>query len=283
MYIKCGAVKERQTYLEVARKDRERKTKQHRHWERVILHPEENSSSYYLRNPFSKITLQRWWNLANENVSWSQPFNQSNGRKVQIKAAWFVTNKCSCRYSYSGTVWMPTSFPSWLLTITKEVMRHVHVDELQMSLPNSCNINFYENENACVGWHSDDEELFQGKLIKCSIISLSLGASRIFQIKNKRTQIITKKKLHNGDLITMEGMFQKFFQHRVPKSHYLVGGRINFTWRWIEKHEQTCQTSNRKTHRTHSTEKKFDNGRMRKSFATVKNFPIIEVQKQDAK
>ena len=81
----------------------------------------------------------------------------------------------------------------------------------------------------------------------------------------------------------MEGMFQKFFQHRVPKSHYPVGGRINFTWRWIEKHEQTCQTSNRKTHRTHSTEKKFDNGRMRKSFATVKNFPIIEVQKQDAK
>ena len=153
----------------------------------MIWHPQEQSSSFYLRNPFSKATLRQWWKLANEKIRWGQPWNKNSDiGKVRRKAAWYVTKHCSCRYKYAGTVWTPNTFPDWLMTITKEVMRHAQVPDLQKSLPNSCNINFYENEKAGVGWHSDDEELFQGKWKQCSIISLSLGATRIFQIKIKK-------------------------------------------------------------------------------------------------
>ena len=37
----------------------------------------------------------------------------------------------------------------------------------------------------------------------------------------------------------MEGNFQKYFQHQVPKEA-ARGGRINLTWRWVVKHTRSC-------------------------------------------
>merc|ERR1712113_677219 len=37
-------------------------------------------------------------------------------------------------------------------------------------------------------------------------------------------------------LMTMEGMVQKHYQHRVPREEYIKGPRINLTWRWVVKH-----------------------------------------------
>ena len=50
----------------------------------------------------------------------------------------------------------------------------------------------------------------------------------------------------------MEGMFQKHFRHRVPKDPSVLEPRINFTWRWIKKHERIRKLS--------STTKQFTNG-----------------------
>merc|ERR1719263_979055 len=89
--------------------------------------------------------------------------------------------------------------------------------------PNSCNLNLYEDGGMSVGWHTDDERLFNGKFQDIRIISLSLGASRKFELRlnwpdeSKRERKFTNLVLGDGDICSMEGMFQKHFQHRVPR------------------------------------------------------------------
>jgi alkylated DNA repair dioxygenase AlkB len=116
--------------------------------------------------------------------------------------------------------------------------------------PNSCNLNLYEDGGMSVGWHSDDESLFQGKFNDICIISLSLGAGRKFELRanwpaegERPVQYII---LGDGDLCTMEGMTQKHFQHRVPKENNVTAPRINLTWRWTVKHTPKCPASRRR-------------------------------------
>eukprot|EP00435_Cladocopium_sp_Y103_P012829 s1579_g3.t1 len=49
----------------------------------------------------------------------------------------------------------------------------------------------------------------------------------------------SRSQLGTGDIMTMEGMMQKHFQHRIPKEG-CVEPRINLTWRWIRKHYPEC-------------------------------------------
>ena len=197
------------------------------YWEEIWRSTELKAWSSYLRNPFAGGTLRQWWENVSTKISWT-----SCGSKNHRKAAWFVAKGCSCEYKYSGTVWNPTVFPEWLTDITLQVMEKVGWPKTIKTLPNCCNINLYENGNEIVPWHSDDEALFNGLWEKCTIISLSLGASRTFQIKRKRGRNPVRSiVLNNGDLLTMEGMFQKFLKHQLKKYIGVLDKRINITWR----------------------------------------------------
>eukprot|EP00438_Fugacium_kawagutii_P018235 Skav218350 [mRNA] locus=scaffold755:1221091:1228885:- [translate_table: standard] len=100
--------------------------------------------------------------------------------------------------------------------------------------PNSCNLNLYEaareDGGMSVGWHADDESLFQGNEVDVRILSLSLGARRKFELRANwpaetgeppksvmLSGVAWSWLLGDGDMMTMEGMTQKHFQHRVPK------------------------------------------------------------------
>merc|ERR1711874_543420 len=100
--------------------------------------------------------------------------------------------------------------------------------------PNSCNLNLYEDGAMSVGWHSDDERLFQGKFRDILIVSLSLGVKRRFELRlnwpEEGEKPLRGMLLGSGDIMTMEGMTQKHFQHRVPKEDDIEGPRINLTW-----------------------------------------------------
>jgi len=97
-----------------------------------------------------------------------------------------------------------------------------------------------------VGWHSDDESLFQGKFRDIQIISLSFGQKRRFELRlnwpEDGEDRYKRIMLGGGDLMTMEGMTQRHFQHRVPKEDHSEGPRINLTWRWVLKHNPRCST-----------------------------------------
>jgi alkylated DNA repair dioxygenase AlkB len=112
--------------------------------------------------------------------------------------------------------------------------------------PNAINFNEYKSGSNSLYWHSDDEELFIDKLGNTTVLSLSIGATRLFQL------------LRNGcnedDAINIEledGMFwemgrktQLFYKHQVPpnQARGLVGKtRYNMTFRWIHTHAATCE------------------------------------------
>merc|ERR1711972_757559 len=137
----------------------------------------------------------------------------------------------------------PQTYPPWMLQIMTVIMPLAGLPDAN-SWPNSCNLNLYEDGGMSVGWHSDDESLFQGKFQDCRIISFSPGAKRKFELRanwpeegEKPVRVIM---LGDGDLCTMEGMVQKHFMHRVPREGGVDGPRINMTWRYNVKHTPRC-------------------------------------------
>lgn len=95
---------------------------------------------------------------------------------------------------------------------------------------NSVLVNAYRNGQDSMGWHSDDEpELGKAP----TIASISLGAKRMFRIREKRGQGSFGLILENGSLLLMSGEFQARNQHSVPKSKKVSDLRINLTFRQI--------------------------------------------------
>jgi len=197
-----------------------------------------------VRGGFTQETLSRWFVEAFNNIDWTRPL--SRGMPLPRHIAWFTTKGCECIYSYgSGALSRVRCPPLHFIPIIEEMRREVckilNIPPGQE--PDSVNVNLYENGQDCVGWHADDERLFQNDLGDISVVSFSLGAPREFQFrrKEKYPYIPTRTILHPGDLLTMEGRFQSFYEHRIPVSNEVpVGPRINFTWRWLTSHHHQC-------------------------------------------
>ncbi|XP_048710317.2 alpha-ketoglutarate-dependent dioxygenase alkB homolog 3 isoform X1 [Caretta caretta] len=137
-------------------------------------------------------------------------------------------------YTYSRLTMQPN--PNWhpLLTMLKE-----HIEKATGHTFNSLLCNLYRNEKDSVDWHSDDEPSLGRNPV---IASLSLGATRIFEMRKKpppeengdytyveRVRI----PLPHGTLLMMEGATQEDWQHRVPKEYHAREPRINLTFRTI--------------------------------------------------
>lgn len=127
-----------------------------------------------------------------------------------------------------------------------------------------CNLNYYPRGGG-VGFHADDEFLFDGLRRPVRIVSLSLTppssdksgfGARKFQVRRKQegedgntahekyNDDVTEVMLKHGDIMTMEGYFQKHYLHSVwpgDSKEYMdhahtQGERINLTWRAIVQH-----------------------------------------------
>lgn len=201
----------------------------------------------YLSNALSKEQTSGFFALIRDNADWIQP----NGPLGPIprKTAWMVGGSCSCVYRYGGIAVPPQSFPQWMLQVMQVVMPLCGLN-YPHDFPDSCNVNLYEDGGSMVGWHSDDEPLFQGRFQDCRIISLSLGATRKFELRKNWPEpgepSVIRMALSDGDLCTMEGMLQKHLIHRVPREQFSNGARINLTWRWIVKHSPQCPVGRRR-------------------------------------
>ncbi|KAL7536757.1 hypothetical protein ACHAXR_012476 [Thalassiosira sp. AJA248-18] len=177
------------------------------------------------------------------------------------KTAWHTfDDECTCEYGYSDT-WQPFIKSQKMINVLKDitcaVSNVVGLDNNDGELLNSVNLNYYPRGGG-VGWHADDEFLFDGLNRDTRIVSLSLCSpavdnndtygARKFQVKRKGKKYESEEaheiQLRHGDLMTMEGMFQKFYLHSVwpgdskkYMDHELCRGeRINLTWRTIVRH-----------------------------------------------
>lgn len=204
---------------------------------------DESRRSYagYLRSPLLPEQRKELFEVAKNGTAWNQPEGALG--LIPRKTGWMVSKGCTCVYRYGGVEVDPEVFPPWMTQLMQIVMPYYGIPELR-DWPNSCNLNLYEDGSHTVGWHTDDERLFQGKFQDTRILSLSFGAARRFEVRKnwpeEGEQHVCKVDVGDGDLLTMEGMFQKHFQHRVPKQEYIKDPRINLTWRWVRRHNPRC-------------------------------------------
>ncbi|NXH19503.1 ALKB3 dioxygenase, partial [Bucco capensis] len=137
-------------------------------------------------------------------------------------------------YTYSRVTMQPN--PNWhpVLSMLKE-----QVEEFTGCSFNSLLCNLYRDEHDSVAWHSDNEPALGTSPL---IASLSLGASRCFQLRKKPsleengdyTYVArVRVPLAHGTLLLMEGATQEDWQHRVPKEFHSRESRINLTFRNI--------------------------------------------------
>eukprot|EP00931_Biecheleriopsis_adriatica_P097990 TRINITY_DN7188_c0_g1_i1.p1 TRINITY_DN7188_c0_g1~~TRINITY_DN7188_c0_g1_i1.p1 ORF type:complete len:469 (+),score=98.64 TRINITY_DN7188_c0_g1_i1:78-1409(+) len=216
------------------------KAPEHLGWQYVLKDESRRCFVGLNKRILEKIGCPPFFETARDNTDWIHP-EEAHGRKIPRKTAWMVSAGCNCSYCYGRFFVDPQEYPPWMKKLMQWIMPCCGIYD-PSDWPNSCNLNLYEEGNMSVGWHADDEQLFQGKFRDCTIISLSLGSTRSFEVRANYSEDSSQNvnlMLGDGDLCTMEGMVQKYFQHRVPRENS-TGPRINLTWRWILKHTPRC-------------------------------------------
>jgi hypothetical protein len=205
-------------------------------WEYPLADVMHRSFVGHLSSPFGNRQCEKWKEFIMNGVIPLRARGMSRGTK------WMVKPGCRCPYRYGAVTVLPVEFPSWMDKLMGMCMPAFGFRERE-SWPNSCNLNFYFDGGDAIDWHADDEELFEGTKHDCRILSLSLGEERCFELCAKhppnhdRSGDTFRIRLASGDLCTMEGLTQKFYEHRIKKCQS-KGLRVNLTWRWITAHDR---------------------------------------------
>ena len=113
------------------------------------------------------------------------------------------------------------------------VKHHIEQKLLDLGIDanfNSCLLNYYPSGEDGMGYHADNERELGKQPV---IASLSLGATRKFVFKHKKTQDKVELYLESGQLIVMHGDTQSFWKHSITKTKKVTTGRISLTFRQI--------------------------------------------------
>lgn len=91
-------------------------------------------------------------------------------------------------------------------------------------------LNYYRDGNDSVAWHSDTLPA-DGK--HHAIASVTFGDTRLFKVRHKYNKDVPQLNipLTHGSFLLMGETMQDMYEHHVPKTTKVVGGRINLTFR----------------------------------------------------
>lgn len=155
-----------------------------------------------------------------ETIPWRVETARIFGREMPVPrmTAWFG----DVAYVYSGIRHEVRPLP--------DIVRQLRdaAEKISRASFNAVLLNLYRNGADSVGWHSDNEA---GLGDRPTIASLSLGATRRFQFRHRRTRQTIELELHQGQWLIMAGDTQRCWLHQVPKTAAVVGRRINLTFR----------------------------------------------------
>ncbi len=166
-----------------------------------------------------------WLNLLKSECEWRQdkiilfgkPFLQPR------LVAWYGEPEAVIRYS--GIEMRPLPWFAQLQSIREMV------EQACQTQFNGVLINWYRTGTDSMGWHADDEKELGDEP---TIASLSLGATRKFQLKHKTDKSQKAElQLTHGSLLIMAGKTQANYKHQIPKTTKPIEERINLTFRKI--------------------------------------------------
>jgi alkylated DNA repair dioxygenase AlkB len=194
--------------------------------QRFEKHLIEHGEYWFMSNFLSEDQAIQQESLLLNTIEWKQEEVYVFGKKYREprKKAWYGDE--SSVYSYAGKTNHPLPWTEALFQLKTDI---------EALLPgasfNSVLLNQYRDGNDKMGWHSDNEkELGKNPIIA----SLSLGATRFFDLKHKRIKSLKKRlELPAGSLLIMCGSTQENWLHQVPQQKRVTSPRINLTFRKI--------------------------------------------------
>jgi alkylated DNA repair dioxygenase AlkB len=158
------------------------------------------------------------------NIKWENDEAYIFGKHIitKRKVAWYADKTYEYTYSKitkTAKIWTPE-----LLALKEKI------EKISGESYNSCLLNLYHSGEEGMGWHSDGEKDLKEN---GAIASLSLGAERKFAFKHRETKQVIDLLLHQGSLLLMKGVTQKYWLHRLPPTKKVKTPRINLTFRTI--------------------------------------------------
>jgi len=170
-------------------------------------------------------SVQLFESLMQQTV-WEQPEMIIFGKKHAQAglSTWYADNGVD--YEYSGVVRVAHPMTPLLEQIRAEL------EKFTGTAFNSVLVNLYRDGKDSVSWHSDNEAI-NGR--EPTIASVSLGATRRFDLRHKATKETVRADLEDGSLLVMSGLSQHCWVHQIAKTASQVGPRINLTFRRIIK------------------------------------------------
>ena len=130
-------------------------------------------------------------------------------------------------YQYSGHVRQTVPWSSTVFHV-KQYIEQALAKIGVIAHFNTCLLNYYPSGSDGMGYHADDEKELGAQPV---IASLSLGATRKFVFKHKKTQDKVELYLESGQLVVMHGDTQTFWKHTITKTKTVSEGRISLTFR----------------------------------------------------
>jgi len=161
--------------------------------------------------------------IMNETV-WEKPEMVMFGKKYSQAglSTWYTDTEIP--YVYSGITRQPHQ-----MTVALANILCLCEDATSASF-NSVLVNLYRDGNDSVSWHADNEEINGSEPV---IASVSLGATRRFDLRHKESGETVRVDLEDGSLLVMSGLSQHCWVHQIAKTKAKVGPRINLTFRRV--------------------------------------------------
>ena len=157
-----------------------------------------------------------------EDIAWLEPTNRYDERHQR-----YITGRPSQgfgdeAFAYAGKEIDPLPWHS-----------HMYVNQLKARLERDLGVDFYfclaglyADETIGIPYHHDEIESDDDL-----IVSLSFGATRLFQNRKDSDGWVDSYIVENGDLMVFDGHSQRVSQHGVPALSSPCGPRINLTFR----------------------------------------------------
>jgi alkylated DNA repair dioxygenase AlkB len=156
--------------------------------------------------------------------NWTQGRIRMFGREVPEPRLTFFEGDRGVRYTYAHR---PLEGHGWSPEL--EALRDRFEREFGIR-SNTVLANLYRDGRDSMGWHRDNEpELGPDP----HVVSLSLGASRDFDVRRDADGLTQRFALGHGDLMLMGTQSQTKWTHSIPKRLKIKILRINLTFRQV--------------------------------------------------